>query len=256
VANEDEARPFRDLAQDDRRPVPDPTILTTQALYREVSALQELIELSIKGTREVIDQQFYKVEQQFEFIVDAGIVIAMVGMLMAPPRTPLYHRMEKEGRLVDADGPGAALINAGMSTNIVPLQMTRDELARGTEQLHRDLLDDRIIYRRLVQKLRYLDNPPNYTFDPGEWQSIFFGLVRDGILEGGPRRCWYFAATVLYACRRPMAFVPRMRTVIANWSYALSLRDYVERTLGPRARDASPDEWTSQAVAPNAPAHV
>jgi type VI protein secretion system component VasK len=68
VAEEDEARPFRDLAQDDRRPVPDPTVLTTQALYREVSALQELIEQSIRGTREVIDQQFYKVEQQFELV--------------------------------------------------------------------------------------------------------------------------------------------------------------------------------------------
>jgi hypothetical protein len=62
---EDEARPFRDLAQDDRRPVPDPTVLTTQALYREVSALQELIEQRIEGATAVIDQQFYKVEQQF-----------------------------------------------------------------------------------------------------------------------------------------------------------------------------------------------
>jgi biotin operon repressor len=70
VANDHDTdpRPSRDLPQDDRRPVPDPTVLTTQALYREVSALQELIEQSIKGTREVIDQQFYKVEQQFELV--------------------------------------------------------------------------------------------------------------------------------------------------------------------------------------------
>jgi hypothetical protein len=65
---EDEARPFQGMVGDDRRPVPDPTVLTTQALYREVSALQELIEQSIRGTREVIDQQFYKVEQQFELV--------------------------------------------------------------------------------------------------------------------------------------------------------------------------------------------
>jgi archaellum component FlaC len=68
VAVDDEARPFEGMSQDDRRPVPDPTVLTTQALYREVSALQELIEQSIRGTREVIDQQFYKVEQQFELV--------------------------------------------------------------------------------------------------------------------------------------------------------------------------------------------
>jgi hypothetical protein len=68
MATEDEARPFRDMAQDDRRPVPDPTVLTTQALYREVSALQELIEQRIEGQREIINQQFYKVEQQFELV--------------------------------------------------------------------------------------------------------------------------------------------------------------------------------------------
>jgi hypothetical protein len=68
VATEDEARPFKGMVEDDRRPVPDPTVLTTQALYREVSALQELIEQVVKGTREVIDQQFYKVEQQFELV--------------------------------------------------------------------------------------------------------------------------------------------------------------------------------------------
>jgi hypothetical protein len=65
---EDEAHPFQGMVGDDRRPVPDPTVLTTQALYREVSALQELIEQVVKGTREVIDQQFYKVEQQFELV--------------------------------------------------------------------------------------------------------------------------------------------------------------------------------------------
>jgi hypothetical protein len=68
MPTEDEAHPFQGMVGDDRRPVPDPTVLTTQALYREVSALQELIEQVVKGTREVIDQQFYKVEQQFELV--------------------------------------------------------------------------------------------------------------------------------------------------------------------------------------------
>jgi len=68
VGNDTEPRPFRDLAQDDRRPIPDPTVLTTQALYREADRLQELIEQRIEGATAVIDQQFYKVEQQFELV--------------------------------------------------------------------------------------------------------------------------------------------------------------------------------------------
>jgi radical SAM superfamily enzyme YgiQ (UPF0313 family) len=174
-------------------------------------------------------------DRQLHFIVDAGIVIAMVGMLMAPPRTPLYERLRKEGRLTVEDLDGATLINAGLSTNIIPLRMTREQLFAGTADLHRRLLDDRNIYLRLRNKLRYLGSPPNYAFDVREWWSIFSGLLVDGVLRGGPRRCFYFLASFLYALRRPLLLGRTMRTLIANWSYALSLRDYVERRLGSAA---------------------
>lgn len=51
-----------------RRPVPDPTALTTQALYREVANLQEVIERSIEGTRLINEEKFRRVEQQFELV--------------------------------------------------------------------------------------------------------------------------------------------------------------------------------------------
>ena len=60
-------------------------------------------------------------EDQFRFIQDNGITLAMVGMLQAIPRTPLYDRLKREGRLVEDDP----------SLNIVPKQMTRDELREG-----------------------------------------------------------------------------------------------------------------------------
>src|SRR5580658_283452 len=40
-------------------------------------------------------------ERQREFIERAGITWAMAGMLQAPPTTPLYDRMKKEGRLYE-----------------------------------------------------------------------------------------------------------------------------------------------------------
>ncbi len=43
-------------------------------------------------------------EAQRVFIKDARIVSAMIGMLAAIPKTPLYTRLEKEGRL-DHDDP-------------------------------------------------------------------------------------------------------------------------------------------------------
>ena len=65
------------------------------------------------------DKQIF--EDQFRFIQDNGITLAMVGMLQAIPRTPLWERLEREGRLVKDDP----------SLNIVPRQMTRDELRQG-----------------------------------------------------------------------------------------------------------------------------
>jgi radical SAM superfamily enzyme YgiQ (UPF0313 family) len=180
-------------------------------------------------------------DRQLHFIVEAGVIIAMAGMLMAPPRTPLYERLKKEGRLAEEELDGSTLINAGLSTNIIPLRMTREQLYAGTAGLHRRLLDDRNIYLRLRNKLRYLGPPPNYAFDVREWWSIFRGLAVDGVLRGGPRRCFYFLASFLYALRRPLLFGRTMRTLIANWSYALSLRDYVKRRLGPVAQ-TSPSE--------------
>ena len=53
-------------------------------------------------------------EDQFRFIQDNGILLAMVGMLTAVPKTPLYERLEKAGRL-RLDDPNC---------NIVPEQMT------------------------------------------------------------------------------------------------------------------------------------
>jgi len=60
-------------------PVPDPTYLTTAQLLREVEAAkellssgheatQQLLELSIEDLKEVLDEKFEKVEQQFELV--------------------------------------------------------------------------------------------------------------------------------------------------------------------------------------------
>ena len=39
-------------------------------------------------------------EEQLRFIQEARIPVSMTGMLQAMPKTPLYERVEREGRLV------------------------------------------------------------------------------------------------------------------------------------------------------------
>jgi radical SAM superfamily enzyme YgiQ (UPF0313 family) len=71
-------------------------------------------------------------EQQRRFILDSGIMVAMVGLLTALPKTPLYERLKREGRLVEQ---AAHSDNTRARTNIVPKSMSLDELTSGYQRL-------------------------------------------------------------------------------------------------------------------------
>jgi radical SAM superfamily enzyme YgiQ (UPF0313 family) len=75
-------------------------------------------------------------DRQFEFLREARIIGAMAGMLSAIPKTPLYARLEVEGRLDNdaADDPAIA-------TNVIPLQMTREAMRDGWLDLMDRLYD-------------------------------------------------------------------------------------------------------------------
>lgn len=159
--------------------------------------------------------------RQHEFIIQSGIQIAMVGLLTALPKTPLYIRLEKEGRLIKdaADGD-----NTGATTNMIPLHMNYADMTSSYKQLYRQLQSDAGIGRRILFKLRYLHSPVyRVRYSPRESMTILKHLVLRGILPGGPRRCYWFARTVLQS--RPVLW-PQ---VVTDWIGGLSMRDYVDR---------------------------
>ncbi len=51
--------------QGDKRPIPDPTVLTTAQLYREIGSLRELIEGEIDSAKDVSQAQLASLNQQF-----------------------------------------------------------------------------------------------------------------------------------------------------------------------------------------------
>ena len=67
---------------------------------------------------------------------DLRIVNAIVNMLVAIPRTPLYKRLAAEGRLDTAGDPADF---GAFGTNVLPLRLSRDELRSGYVELMRDL---------------------------------------------------------------------------------------------------------------------
>lgn len=62
--------------------------------------------------------------RQEEFIKKASIVHVMLGMLYAIPKTPLYARLEKEGRIDKRD-------KSEYGTNVMPLKLSREQLKNG-----------------------------------------------------------------------------------------------------------------------------
>lgn len=95
-------------------------------------------------------------EEQATFLDRAGVAVAMVGMLNAPPRTPLYERLEKDGRI----DPGSDWADNCAWTNIVPLRMSRPELYEGYASLVTVLYDQERYVRRLMANIRRMGQPP------------------------------------------------------------------------------------------------
>ena len=95
-------------------------------------------------------------EEQAEFIQEAGIPVAMIGMLMAIPGTPLHDRLAREGRLVETGGQDGD--NCGL-TNIVPARMTRAELFEGYARLLERIYGQERFAERVLANVCRMDPP-------------------------------------------------------------------------------------------------
>ena len=87
-------------------------------------------------------------EAQVKFISEARVINVMLGMLSAIPKTPLYNRMVKEGRLDTEAEPE-------FGTNIVPLRLGREQLRDGFVHVLSALNDTAAYFDRL--EALYLD---------------------------------------------------------------------------------------------------
>ncbi len=160
-------------------------------------------------------------EKQYRFITDSGIQVAMVGLLTALPKTPLYERLEKDGRL---NHEATNSDNCKLATNVVPKQMTYDEMVAGYRALYHRLLTYRNIAERINNKMRYLIDPvdtPDYS--ARERVDILWKLFSKGLLRGGIPAFYHFVRSV------PFSAPKLLPLVIQDWIAGLSMRDYVTR---------------------------
>jgi radical SAM superfamily enzyme YgiQ (UPF0313 family) len=160
-------------------------------------------------------------DQQYQFIVESGIQSAMIGPLVAVEKTPLFDRLQKEGRLRPES---AALDNTKLATNFEPKKMSHDELIKGCQALYYRLLDYRIISERIHNKARYFTKAPSRNRRSLEESfRVMIELCRHIFKQEGMRGLVRFWRSLLVT--RPK-LVPM---VVRDWVIGLSMKDYVDR---------------------------
>jgi radical SAM superfamily enzyme YgiQ (UPF0313 family) len=167
-------------------------------------------------------------DRQFEFIVQSGILVASVALLIALPKTPLFDRLKRDGRLRPTAGDRHRLWNNLIATNVVPLRMSEEELIAGFRDLIRRLADDAVIAQRVRNNLQYLGQRPR-PFRLSMWRTGLYlaRFVLRGLLPGGPRRWALFALSLGPALRKPRL----LPFVVHNWTCGLAIQAFVREHL-------------------------
>jgi radical SAM superfamily enzyme YgiQ (UPF0313 family) len=170
------------------------------------------------------DKQIF--EDQYRFIQDNGILLAMVGMLQAIPTTPLYDRMKKEGRLVEDDD----------NLNIMPAQMTREELRAG----YHDLVERLYTPEAFLERHFHAYGLPEYQSRRAEisrkasegktfptlvyglllLKSLLWALMKDGSLRSiGAVYLRYFLRAHRQYRRGVIGFAQFMNRCVTHWHF-------------------------------------
>jgi radical SAM superfamily enzyme YgiQ (UPF0313 family) len=147
-------------------------------------------------------------ERQFEFIQRAGVVTAMVGLLTALPRTRLYLRLQREGR-IESESNGN---NTDTALNFRPA-LDRDFLLAGYRALMRRLYEPRVYYRRCRTFLESY-RPAGPCLTPTARDLMAFGrsMWLLGVRQRGRAAFWrFFWSTLLL---RPRHFAHAIELVI------------------------------------------
>jgi radical SAM superfamily enzyme YgiQ (UPF0313 family) len=152
-------------------------------------------------------------QRQYEFIQQSGIVTAMVGLLTALPGTKLFHRLEKEGRIL-AHSTGN---NVDAVLNYIP-RLDRDVLVNGYRSLVTQLYSPKVYYQRVREFLRhYRPLSPNPPLARHEILAFLRSLWLLGVRHKGRRGYWRLLIHTLAS--KPRAFAEAVNLAICGYHF-------------------------------------
>jgi len=161
---------------------------------------------------------------QINFIQNSGIVTAMVGVLMAPPGTALYKRLEAEKRLL----PGGTGNNTDGTTNFVP-RMGLETLVSGYRQVVNTIYSPSHYYDRILtflKEYRPQGGGRRGNLSPRYIRALLRCMWTVGVRERGRRYYWkLFGWTLL---KKPRCFPLFTTFAVQGYHY----RKVAETTQG------------------------
>ncbi len=152
-------------------------------------------------------------QKQMDFIQNSGIVTAMVGILQAPPGTPLYDRLAKEGR-IRGESSGD---NVDGTTNIVPM-MNFDVLIDGYIKILQYIYAPEPFYRRVRTFLREYKPPTRRVrFRFSHLLALVRSSFRFGIMSRA--RVHYWKLLLWTQIKRPELVRDAITLTICGYHY-------------------------------------
>ena len=158
-------------------------------------------------------------QRQIDFIQQSAIVIAMVGLLQAPPGTRLYSRMKKEGRLL-----GLLTANTDGTTNIVT-KMEPKTLREGYRNILRNIYSPEFYYRRVKMLSQDYKAPKSkFSIDFQQLMALLRSVIRLGIY--GNERVQYWKLLSWMLLRRPQFLPLAIRLAIKGYHFRKVCESY------------------------------
>ncbi len=141
-----------------------------------------------------------------DFVEATAIPQALFSMLQALPNTALWHRLQREGRLLE--GSEEANIHQTTLTNFIPTRPLED-LAREYVSCFWELYDPQRYLARVYRHFRQMDPPPHRrkTFKLPDWDSLRALLIicwRQGVKR--KTRFQFWRQLVLMLVHNPSVF--------------------------------------------------
>ncbi|MFM9109403.1 MAG: B12-binding domain-containing radical SAM protein [Prochlorococcaceae cyanobacterium] len=182
------------------------------------------------------------------FVSRTGIPAAMMGMLQALPNTGLWHRLEKEGRLIQ-EKTDARGVNQTNLLNFVPTRPIRDIAEEYVDAFCR-LYEPKAYIERVTHYYLKMGHPRWHQFVPRaafgkaslptwtDLRALLIVVWRQGIKRDTR---WLFWSSMLQVLRANPQVLEQFLVVLAHNEHFLEYRAVVSREIAEQLAALPPD---------------